>query len=94
MPIISQATFYAQCTHRATGLSSITTATTGQTNIDNVSSIGSGAGMLHPVAGRVFRRGLNFKNCTNTLNIFLTIPGIFAYSQVYLQYETKQVFNV
>jgi len=35
-------------------------------------------GLLYPVAGGVLRRGLKFKTCTNTLNNFLTIPGIFG----------------
>ena len=38
--------------------------------LDNVSSIGSGAGMLRPVAGGVLRRGLKFQTCTNTLKNF------------------------
>jgi len=41
-------------------------------------------GLLHPVAGEVLRRGLKFKNFTNTLNnFFVTIPGIFGSHHVY-----------
>jgi len=41
-------------------------------------ALGAVLGLLHPVTGGVFRRGLKFQTCKNILNIFLTIPGIFV----------------
>ena len=41
-------------------------------------------GLLHPVAGRVLRRGLKFKICTHILNIFFNNSGNFWVSPTYI----------
>ena len=40
-------------------------------------ALGAALGLLHPVAGGVLRRGLNFQTCTNTLNNFFNNSGNF-----------------
>jgi len=49
-----------------------------------IPALGAVLGLLQPVAGGVLRKGLKFQTCTNTLNIFLTIPGIFGSPRIYL----------
>jgi hypothetical protein len=46
--------------------------------LDNVSRIWSGAGIAASS-----RRGIKFQTCTNILNNFLTIPGIFGSPPTY-----------
>ena len=61
--------------------------------LDNVSSIGSGAGIAASSCSAVFQRGLKFQTCTNTLNkFFLTIPGSFGFPHVYIVRTTLSVF--
>ena len=50
--------------------------------------LGAVLGLLHPVAGGVLRRGLKFQTFSNTLNnFFVTIPGIFGSSHVFVVYK-------
>ena len=56
-------------------------------------TLGAMLGLLHPVAGGVLRRGLKFQTCTNTLNNFLTIPGILGFLPR-IPYDDCCVLNV